>query len=357
MNFECIGMILAAGLGTRLKPVSEFCPKPLIPVAGLEPLFFAIHQFYKLGIRKLMINTHHLNGQVNAAVDQWKSKFPGMEFRMVHEDQEILGTGGGIIHALLKNRDWCSDRPLLVQNGDTLTGISLSKLLGDGTQSRFAVSPHSEFLKTYASLWLFHDGSWAGRGSDLPTKGLRPAHFLGAHYLCRSTIQVLMNSGAEAIPSDLFGSIYAFCTNRGQRFFGVDFLENGINQDEFWFDVGTPQTLLAAQKNILDRLESCQPWQQALQLRYPNLLRIQEGLWTNQQSASSQMKIPSIVVLSQKEFLKTNVEIGPYAVLLNEYDGVKNLGDLRQASHCVIFSHPSGNRILPSVVQDAMELI
>lgn len=90
------GMLVAAGFGTRLAPLTDELPKPAVPVANRPLAAFALSHLARAGIARVVVNTHHLASQLRAALSPWAS--PGVELRFVHEPR-ILGTGGGIKHA------------------------------------------------------------------------------------------------------------------------------------------------------------------------------------------------------------------------------------------------------------------
>lgn len=116
--------VLGAGLGTRLRPLTDQIPKPLLPV-GLKPLIsFAFdHLMADVGADAFIVNTHHLPETFAAAFP--KSSYRDRPIHFRHEEI-LLETGGGIrnIADLLR-----ADRPLLVYNGDILTDLPLAPAL------------------------------------------------------------------------------------------------------------------------------------------------------------------------------------------------------------------------------------
>ena len=115
-------MILAAGLGTRLRPLTETMPKPLLPVGGTPIIFWNLALLRQHGINDVMINLHHLGHMIEQALgdgSQW-----GMRIQYSVEPV-ILGTGGGIKVV----EPFFEGKPFIVMNGDTLIGLDLSELL------------------------------------------------------------------------------------------------------------------------------------------------------------------------------------------------------------------------------------
>ena len=88
-------MVLAAGYGTRLKPLTDRMPKPLIPVAGKPMIQYALDKLQAYGIEEVIINVSHLKEQLTA----YLSKLQGMTIKL-SEEAEPLETGGGLKKAL-----------------------------------------------------------------------------------------------------------------------------------------------------------------------------------------------------------------------------------------------------------------
>jgi len=119
-------LLLAAGLGTRLRPLTDHTPKCLVDVKGRPLLDYWFDELFAAGAERVLVNTHHLAEKVRAhvALSRFRDRVD-----LVHED-ELLGTGG----TMLANREWAQDKPLLVAHADNL--------------SRF---PVREFLEAHAS--------------------------------------------------------------------------------------------------------------------------------------------------------------------------------------------------------------
>jgi NDP-sugar pyrophosphorylase family protein len=89
-------MLVTAGFGTRLAPLTDLLPKPAVPVANRPAAWFAIDHLYRAGIRDFVLNTHHLAAELERSI---RAAAPsGVNLSFVHEP-EILGTGGGVQHA------------------------------------------------------------------------------------------------------------------------------------------------------------------------------------------------------------------------------------------------------------------
>lgn len=111
-------LLLAAGLGTRLRPITLTTPKCLVPINGKPLLDFWLEALFAAGIERALINTHWLGGVVCEHVSRspYRDKVD-----LVHEP-ELLGTGGTI----LANREWLGDGPYLVAHADNLTNFDVA---------------------------------------------------------------------------------------------------------------------------------------------------------------------------------------------------------------------------------------
>jgi N-acetyl-alpha-D-muramate 1-phosphate uridylyltransferase len=104
-------MVLAAGYGTRLKPLTDRMPKPLIPVAGKPMIEYALDRLRAYGIREVVINVSHLKGQLTT----YLSAFNGLNIK-ISEEAEPLETGGGLKKALLL----LGNEPIFTINSDII---------------------------------------------------------------------------------------------------------------------------------------------------------------------------------------------------------------------------------------------
>lgn len=104
------GMVLCAGLGTRMRPLTLTKPKPLIEVAGKPLIAHAIDQLENNGTCKIVVNTHYLAEQV----ESWVNKRPDTDILISDEADQLLETGGGV----LKAKEMLGTAPFFVLNSD-----------------------------------------------------------------------------------------------------------------------------------------------------------------------------------------------------------------------------------------------
>lgn len=123
-------MIFAAGLGTRLKPLTDTMPKALVPVAGQPLLWHVIQKLKTTGFERLVVNVHHFAGQI---VDYLKENNNfGLDIRISDESDGLLETGGGIKKALPL---FDAESPILIHNVDILSNVDVAALYDNVSQN------------------------------------------------------------------------------------------------------------------------------------------------------------------------------------------------------------------------------
>ncbi len=119
--------VLAAGYGKRLNPLTDILPKPLLPIGDSSPLLMIFDKLAKCGIKRIIVNTHHLPEKFDEAFAQFSTDgkiiYKGVEIIKIFEDK-ILDTGGGIKNAFDLLKD---DEAFLVHNADIISNINLKK--------------------------------------------------------------------------------------------------------------------------------------------------------------------------------------------------------------------------------------
>jgi N-acetyl-alpha-D-muramate 1-phosphate uridylyltransferase len=171
-------MLLAAGRGERMRPLTDQCPKPLLPVAGQPLIAWHLTRLAAAGLREVVINLSWLGEQIAAALGdgrQW-----GVSITYSREPWPALETGGGLFQAL----PLLGEGPFLLVNGDVFTDVDFASLrIASGDLAQLVLVPNPEHnLK--GDFWL----SEAGRidtesGERLTYSGialLRPELFQGA---------------------------------------------------------------------------------------------------------------------------------------------------------------------------------
>jgi NDP-sugar pyrophosphorylase family protein len=127
-------MIVAAGLGTRLRPLTSLRPKPALPVRGIPLVAYPLALLARAGVREVAVNVHHLPERLVDACAAWSP--PGLALHFSHEP-ELLDTGGGIarVAAFLRESD-----PCLLIGGDMVVDLDVAALLAEHRRSGRAVT-------------------------------------------------------------------------------------------------------------------------------------------------------------------------------------------------------------------------
>jgi N-acetyl-alpha-D-muramate 1-phosphate uridylyltransferase len=126
-------MVMAAGRGERLRPLTDTLPKPLAPVAGKPLIVYHLEALAKAGIRDVVINLSWLGERIKAALGDGHDY--GVRIHYSEEGPKPLEAAGGIFNAL----PWLGPEPFLVVNGDVWTDIDFSRLALDDTADAFIV--------------------------------------------------------------------------------------------------------------------------------------------------------------------------------------------------------------------------
>lgn len=237
-------MILAAGLGTRLRPLTSTIPKPLLPVGGTPLIIWNLLLLKRHGFHDVVINLHHLGPMIEQALGNG-SKFG---LRIIYSQEPmILGTGGGLKQA----EPYFSGEPVLVLNGDTLFELDLERLCSFHHTRKAAATLVLRKDPDAARWGLVEVGAddrivrITGRGlsSSVPTT---PRMFAGVHILTPRLLRDVQKGAASSIIDP-----YVAAIERGEAVLGYDLTG-------YWSDVGTTERYAQAEQDAragLIRLE------------------------------------------------------------------------------------------------------
>jgi NDP-sugar pyrophosphorylase family protein len=179
-------MILAAGLGTRLKPLTDSKPKALIEVGGFSLLELAFRYLIKYGVDHIVVNVHHFADQIIKYLEECKGF--GITYTISDESDMLMNTGGAIVHAAehLKNEDF-----FILMGADVLTGLDLGAMIDYHKKKNPLVTLAVKDRETSRSL-LFDDQmqlvGWRDNTNG-KVKGLKAADATSA--LGFSVVQVI----------------------------------------------------------------------------------------------------------------------------------------------------------------------
>jgi NDP-sugar pyrophosphorylase family protein len=230
-------MVLAAGVGTRMRPLTLLRAKPALPVLNRPLLQWTLERLARHGVTEAVVNLHHLAETVTEAVGDG-SAF-GLKVRYSRE-RTILGTAGGP----RKVRQLLGDEAVLLVNGDVFFDFDLSRLVArhraSGALATLATKPNPD-LRAYPPIITGPDG-WV---RWLPGHGRRrrgsASLFTGVHVMEPRLLDRL-----TAGPADSVRDLYAPLLAEGGRVLGVRVAGP-------WLDLGRPRLYLEAQVRQLGR--------------------------------------------------------------------------------------------------------
>jgi len=221
-------MLLAAGLGTRLRPYSDIRPKPLFPVLNRPLLLLLIDMLRAAGCGTIVVNGHHLRSQVEQAIS-------GLPEVLFQAEPEILGTGGSLRQAL----PCFSPGPLLVMNGDICHDVDIAALHRHHRRSGNAVTMALHDFPRFNTV--------AVQGPVIASFDPDPSE-TGTGRLAFTGIQVVEPEIIRRIPLGRFFHIidlYRELIREGGRI-GYLRVDGG-----FWRDIGTPADYLQVHADLL----------------------------------------------------------------------------------------------------------
>lgn len=230
-------MVLAAGYGLRMRPLTKLVAKPALPVLNRPLLHWTLEKLARAGVREVVVNTHHLAETVEAAAR--RAKGLGVRVRTVREEPAILGTGGGPRAV----RDWLGRGPVLLVNGDVLFTMDLRDLVArhraTGARATLALRPNPGGYSAVVSE------PRTGRilsiaGKPAPAPGTI-SMFASVHVLDPALIERLPEGASDSVLD-----LYIPMLGRGEPV-------HGRRVRGAWYDLGRPSLYRDAQLRLLPR--------------------------------------------------------------------------------------------------------
>lgn len=225
-------MILAAGRGERLRPLTLTVPKPAIPVLGRPILTQVLSGLARQGVRRAAVNLHHLPHVLRDLLAD-PSVFGLETLTLFEEKREILGTGGGIRNAEAALR---GGGTIVVRNADFLADVPLDEAAAShrrsGLPATLVVAPHRA---GYTALDLDAAGRVVSIGGDPPADPSRvaaTAMFLGLHFIEEDVLDLI----PAGRPGDIVRDVYRGLAARGA-------LGSWMHRGLFW-EFGAPRDYL-----------------------------------------------------------------------------------------------------------------
>jgi len=238
-------MVLAAGLGTRLRPLTNDRPKALVEIAGHPLLEITLRRLASFGIREVIINVHHFADMVSEYLE--RNNNLGLRVEISREDDLLLDTGGG-----LKQASWfflqgaAAEEPFLLHNVDVISTIDFSKMLQFHRDHNALATLAVQRRQSSRQLLFDKDNRLCGKqmGNNDPEM-VHPAQqttalaFSGVHVISPKLLRMIAEQGVFSIITT-----YLRLASEGQRIFA-------FRADEFyWRDLGKPENLTQAEADL-----------------------------------------------------------------------------------------------------------
>ena len=243
-------MILAAGLGTRLRPLTDDRPKALVKVAGRTLLEIILSRLRTFGIRDVLINAHHFADMI---VEYLKANDNfGMRIE-VSREEVLLDTGGGLkkaSHFFLENASG-PEEPFILHNVDVISTIDLRRMVQSHTENRALATLAVQERETSRYLLFDERLQLCGRrsGRDNKAELVRPS----------GSVEALAFSGIHVISLRLFSMM----TEQGVFSIIDTYLRLAANGEKiaafradeyYWRDVGKPENIMQAANDLEQKI-------------------------------------------------------------------------------------------------------
>jgi NDP-sugar pyrophosphorylase family protein len=222
-------MILAAGMGSRLRPLTTLLPKPLVPILNRPLLWHVISRIKEAGIREIAINLHYRGAQIRGWLGRGERL--GVEV-MYSEEAELLGSAGGV----RRIRDFFGNEPALIVHGDVLFDVDLSEVIeyhhSCAAQATLVLHPaHHRY--SYGKIGVNPQGRIA-QFVEQQAPGIAgplvETVFTGVQVLDSTVLDAIPVACVAALTTD----VYPGLLTSASRFYG--YLMHG-----YWSDIGTPR--------------------------------------------------------------------------------------------------------------------
>jgi NDP-sugar pyrophosphorylase family protein len=246
-------MILAAGLGTRLRPLTDDRPKALVEIDGRTLLEITLSSLRKFGVSQVIINVHHFADMI---VEYLKANDDfGMRIEISREE-ELLDTGGGLKKAAYffvgdsGRPDSSGKEPFIVHNVDVLSAIDFRRMVQFHTENQALATLAVQDRKTSRYLLFDDQLQLCGRrsGDDRPElvggrKHAQSLAFAGIHVISPRLLAMLTEDGAFSIISS-----YLRLASLGEKILAFR------AEEYYWRDLGKPEGVAQAAKDLKQKV-------------------------------------------------------------------------------------------------------
>jgi len=230
-------MVLAAGLGTRLRPLTDDRPKALVAVGGRPMIEYPLRMLAAAGVERVVVNLHHFGDRIRETLEDGSRFGLGIEYS---PEKTILDTGG----ALLQARPLLEGASFFLANCDALLDVDLEAVWAFHAE-RGAVATlvlrHDADAERYGPIDVDADGRIRRFLDQPPTyeEPLERLMFCGVHVISREIFAHMPAGGAFSITRDVYGRAH----REGAALYGFRY-------DGYWRDLGTPENIEQASRDV-----------------------------------------------------------------------------------------------------------
>lgn len=230
-------LILAAGLGTRLRPLTDSVPKPLVPLAGRPLLAYHLDNLRKHGVDEVLIDVHYLAEQIEAFAKEYSTHHatPRISFSY---NPDLIGSAG----VVARNRDFFGEEDFFVVYSDNFTNLNFTNLLTKhrATQAVCTIATYYEPEPSSKGIVVYDKTGRISRFIEKPQGQEIISNYANAGiYACSSSIIDHIDL-AEAFPYDFARHLFPKLLKLGYPLFSHELTE-------YFIDIGTPATYARGQ--------------------------------------------------------------------------------------------------------------
>ncbi len=233
-------LVMAAGLGTRLRPLTDHTPKPLVPLLGRPMIEYVLGHLGKYGFKEALVNIHYLPEQMKKFVEAWNQKNNGLRLFIQDESRQILGSGGAI--ALGSSWLFEHESNVLICNSDVIASPDLNELkkkhlelVAKGVECTLATTAHPEAGRKYTGLQVENDLITAFKNNS--AKNDRLMIFPGFYMMEKNALKRMPPAGGDFSISEKVWQPQIVERKLGAWLYKKEYL-----------DLGTPVDLRAAEE-------------------------------------------------------------------------------------------------------------
>ncbi len=237
MTNSAVGMILAAGFGTRLKELTTWRPKPLMELGSRPIIFHQIGMLERAGIRDIYINVHHQAEQIINEIKKWSLK------AKIHisPESEILGTAGGIRQVI--NNFELHHREMMILHGDMMCDVDLATVMQPDSFLSLVIAKNRQLAGYQGSVSVNEQGHITELGAFYSSTDSKAASgfFTGIHFLSKQAVDLLKTTKDSCLVSE----VYPEWLKTGK-------IINGDMRQMLYNDLGTPERLLSTNLSLCE---------------------------------------------------------------------------------------------------------